>query len=319
MVSPPVRRTCSIWPRTLRCSPGWMLPRNRYGSARYDAGSFGSKPAKTFRSVRSVVRSFISAEYTPAQKKVFPSATRSSPSRSMWRERSRSVSSCAKSLPTTATIFTGLKYEAASEMYVAAPPSMRSTFPCGVSTPSYATEPTTMSDMLREDSSNPRSGLVRKYRTSEIFPRLFAGGIPHGGGERHCRERPHRHVGDVQRMAKRHCQQAQHRADNPSGQARRLLPVPAHGHGGAARQISAADANEANQAAQKFGRYVHLLSPCRSRPRDASGAPLIDGSAGTASVLTVLSGNSAGRRPSAQTTNTDRPTLEAGFCKQSSG
>ena len=33
-------------------------------------------------------------------------------------------------------------------------PSMRSTFPCGVSTPSYATEPTTMSDMLREDSSS---------------------------------------------------------------------------------------------------------------------------------------------------------------------
>ena len=31
--------------------------------------------------------------------------------------------------------------------YVAAPPSMRSTFPCGVSTPSYATEPTTTSDM----------------------------------------------------------------------------------------------------------------------------------------------------------------------------
>ncbi len=29
----------------------------------------------------------------------------------------------------------------------AAPPSMRSTFPCGVSTPSYATEPTTTRDM----------------------------------------------------------------------------------------------------------------------------------------------------------------------------
>ena len=41
-----------------------------------------------------------------------------------------------------------MKKLAATEKYVAAPPSVRSTFPYGLSSPSNATEPTTSKDTL---------------------------------------------------------------------------------------------------------------------------------------------------------------------------
>src|SRR4051794_2413930 len=113
----------------------------------------------------------MSGEYLPAQKKHLPPGTRSTPERSMLREVRRSESSCAKSSPTTATIFTSVKYAADSAMYVAAPPSMRSTFPCGVSTPSYATEPTTVNDMFRADCSKRQGLFVRNNLAGKVLGR----------------------------------------------------------------------------------------------------------------------------------------------------
>jgi hypothetical protein len=52
-----------------------------------------------------------------------------------------------KSSPTTATRFTGVKKEAATEKNDALPPSTFSARPKGVSTVSYATLPTTRIDM----------------------------------------------------------------------------------------------------------------------------------------------------------------------------
>src|SRR5579875_103440 len=76
---------------------------------------FRMKSAKTFNSVASVSRSFMSAEYLPAQKNVLP-GTRSRPSRSTPRPASSCRSCSAKSSPTTPTRRGRVKKLAAREI-----------------------------------------------------------------------------------------------------------------------------------------------------------------------------------------------------------
>src|ERR1700735_931048 len=133
--------------KTSRWRSGAMLARKTNFDLRYFSGSFGLKLAKTLSSVVSVVRSLRFSEYFPAQKNVLPGAC-SSPSTSILRPLKTLASFSVKSSPTIPTRCTGVKKLAATEKYVAAPPSVRSTFPYGLSTPSNATEPTTSKDTL---------------------------------------------------------------------------------------------------------------------------------------------------------------------------
>src|SRR5260370_39963572 len=64
-------------------------------------------------------------------------------------------------------------------MYVHAPPNMRSTRPCGVSTPSYATDPTTTTDMLLiviSEFARMKSPHIGRLAQLVRAPALQAGG-----------------------------------------------------------------------------------------------------------------------------------------------
>src|SRR5258708_1328128 len=91
----------------------------------------------------------MSKSYRPRQKNVDPPSTRSRSSVSMPCRVSTAVCSSPKSSPTIPTTRTCVKKLAASEKWVAEPPSMRSRSPNGVATESNATEPTTTSDIRR--------------------------------------------------------------------------------------------------------------------------------------------------------------------------
>ena len=90
-----------------------MFPRNRLGAAASSRRSFGWNVSNTLRCVASVVRSLRSSEYTPDQRKVLPFCT-STPETSMPRPSSRRIGASPKSSPTTATMRTFVKYEAAT-------------------------------------------------------------------------------------------------------------------------------------------------------------------------------------------------------------
>src|ERR1039458_3603472 len=121
-----------------------MLARNRTSQSREALDSLGSKCSNTLSCVSSVSREFRSQPYSPFQKKVLPSATRSTSLVSVPLVASV-VSSCSpKSVPTGPTTCTSSKNEAASAKWVAAPPSIRSRSPNGVLTASKAIEPTTV-------------------------------------------------------------------------------------------------------------------------------------------------------------------------------
>src|SRR4051812_17918134 len=120
-----------------------MFARKRTSVLRCCSFSCGAKLAKTLSCVSRVFATFRSNPYSPLQKNVFSPDTRCRPSRLMRRPLKTDASSSPKSSPTTATIDTSLKNEAATEKYVAEPPMQRSTLPNGVSSASNATLPTT--------------------------------------------------------------------------------------------------------------------------------------------------------------------------------
>src|SRR3954454_20113248 len=120
-----------------------MFARKRTSVLRCCSFSCGAKLAKTLSCVSRVFATFRSNPYSPLQKNVFSPGMRCSPSRLMRRPLKTDASSSPKSSPTTATIETSLKNEAATEKYVAEPPMQRSTLPNGVCMASNATLPTT--------------------------------------------------------------------------------------------------------------------------------------------------------------------------------
>ena len=79
--------------------------------------------------------------------------TRSRSSTLIPRAANTASSSSPKSSPTTPTTETSVKKLAASEKWVAAPPSTRSRLPNGVSSESKATDPTTVTDIADGDTT----------------------------------------------------------------------------------------------------------------------------------------------------------------------
>ena len=135
--------------RTSRWRSGWMFARNRRSQLREASESFGSKSPNTFSCVSSVFAVFMSQSYSPLQKNVRPPSTFSMSSVITPWWWSTSYSASPKSSPTGPTGRTSLKKLAASEKWVADPPSARSRSPNGVLIASKAIDPTTVSDMRR--------------------------------------------------------------------------------------------------------------------------------------------------------------------------
>ena len=69
--------TCPHCSSTLSWSSGWMLARNSTSQSREDVDSRGWKSSNTLSWVSSVSRELRSQPYSPAQKNVLPSGTRS--------------------------------------------------------------------------------------------------------------------------------------------------------------------------------------------------------------------------------------------------
>src|SRR6202022_3986150 len=123
---------------------------NAKSVCRYDLGSSGLKFSKTLSATERVSRVFRSHEYSPDQRKVFPS-TRCTPALSIFRDFQKSNSARGKSLPTTPTSVTGEKYLAAAAAYNAEPPNKSPCSSTGVLTVSSAMEPTTSRDIRFRD------------------------------------------------------------------------------------------------------------------------------------------------------------------------
>src|SRR5277367_4787952 len=85
--------------------------------------------------------------------------------RKMYGLLRKDSGSAPKSSPTTPTRFTRVKKLAAREKYVAAPPTVRSTRPKGVSIASNATDPTT-----RRDIGSPYESQMLICASQNTFP-----------------------------------------------------------------------------------------------------------------------------------------------------
>src|SRR5712692_9453344 len=95
----------------------------------------------------------------------------------MPRPRRAPSSFSPKSLPTTATRFTGTKNEAATAKNDALPPRTFSARPNGVSTVSYATLPTTRTDILLISGGH----FGRRSQRPRVPPEPPSFGGPNGG------------------------------------------------------------------------------------------------------------------------------------------
>src|SRR5437899_4895248 len=125
-----------------------MLASKTKSVSRYDFGNAGLKCSKTLSAIERVSRVFMSQEYSPDHRKVFP-FTRCTPSLSILRDFQNSNSDSGKSSPTTPTSRTGEKKLAATAAYEAEPPNKLECSSTGVLTVSIAMEPTTRTGMIR--------------------------------------------------------------------------------------------------------------------------------------------------------------------------